>query len=290
MQSYSMRVLITGANGQLGTALADVFPDAVGVDSDKLDISNRDQVLSFDMSGIGAIVNSAAYTKVDEAEKPENRQLVEEVNTEGVANLAELATKHDIPLVHVSTDYVFDGSEDGQYGEEDEFAPLNVYGATKAAGDLEATKTPKHYIFRTSWVIGEGNNFVRIMSSLAKRGVNPTVVNDQFGRLTFTDTLAEAIKFALENNLPFGTYNLTNEGDIINWADIAKLVFKLNGEDPERVTPISTSEYYKGKEGPIAKRPNNSALDLSKIEAAGFTPEDWKVKLEEYINKELENN
>lgn len=283
-----MKVLITGANGQLGTALADVFPDSVRVDSDELDITNRGQVLSFDMAGIGAIINSAAYTKVDDAEKPENRKLVDKVNTEGVANLAQLATAHDIPLVHISTDYVFDGSRDGQYSEEDEISPLNVYGETKAAGDIEAAKAPKYYIFRTSWVIGEGSNFARIMSSLAKKDTDPKVVNDQFGRLTFTDTLASAIKFALKNNIPFGTYNLTNEGEVVNWADVAKVVFELNEEDPERITPVSTSEYYKGKEGPVAVRPHNSALDLSKIEAAGFTPEDWKVKLKEYIKKDLE--
>lgn len=283
-----MKVLITGSNGQLGTALANVFPEALELDSDKLDITNRDQVLSFDMAGIGAIINSAAYTKVDEAEKPENRDLVEKVNRLGVSNLAELAIKNDIPLIHVSTDYVFDGSKDSQYSEEDDFAPLNIYGETKAAGDTEAAKVPKHYIFRTSWVIGEGSNFVRIMSSLARKGASPTVVNDQFGRLTFTDTLASAIKFALDNKIPFGTYNLTNEGTVASWADIAKLVFELNGEDPNRVTPVTTLEYYKGKEGVIATRPTNSALDLSKIEAVGFTPEDWKVKLEEYLKKEKE--
>lgn len=283
-----MRVLITGANGQLGTALGVVFPDAITVDSDKLDITNRDQVLSYDVSGIGAIINSAAYTKVDEAERPENHTLVEKVNTKGVANLAELAIVNDIPLVHVSTDYVFDGSNESQYREDDQFAPLNVYGKTKAAGDVEAAKAPKHYIFRTSWVIGEGNNFVRIMSSLAKKGVDPAVVNDQFGRLTFTDTLASAIKFALDNKIPFGTYNLTNEGDVVSWADIAKLVFELNDEDPDRVKPITTKEYYQEKEGPIATRPANSALDLSKIKEAGFTPEGWRVKLEEYLNKDLE--
>jgi dTDP-4-dehydrorhamnose 3,5-epimerase/reductase len=282
-----MKVLITGANGQLGKALQQVFPDNSAVDSDELDITNRNQVLSFDVTGIGAIINSAAYTKVDDAERPENQVLVEEVNTKGVANLAELAKLNEIPLVHVSTDYVFDGNKDGEYTEKDQFSPLSVYGRTKAEGDLMAAISPKHYIFRTSWVIGEGNNFVRIMSSLAKKGIDPTVVDDQFGRLTFTDTLAEAIKFALENNLPYGTYNLTNKGDVVDWSEIAKLVFELSGEDPSRVTPVTTAQYFRGKEGPIAKRPKNSALSLTKIKSAGFNPEDWRVKLREYLQERI---
>lgn len=283
-----MRVLITGAKGQLGLALSNIFPDSVKVDSDELDITQKDQVGSFDASGIDAIVNAAAYTKVDDAQKEENQDLAKRVNAEGVANLVILASANGIPIVHISTDYVFNGQKVGQYTEEDEFDPFSIYGKTKAAGDLEVAKVPKHYIFRTSWVIGEGNNFVRIMSSLAKKDINPNVVDDQFGRLTFTDTLAEAIKFALENNIPYGTYNLTNDGEVANWADIAKLVFKLNEEDPDRVAPVSTEQYFEGKEGPVAPRPANSALDLSKIKAAGFTPEDWQTKLKEYITKEGE--
>ena len=283
-----MKVLITGSNGQLGIALANEFPYSIKVDSDELDITNHDQVVSFDLTDIEAIINAAAYTKVDDAENPDNQEIVEKVNKEGVANLVELASKKDIPLVHVSTDYVFNGNKDGEYTEGDEFNPLNVYGKAKAEGDLVAQSYPKHYIFRTSWVIGEGNNFIRTMLKLSKNKIDPAVVNDQFGRLTFTKTLAEGIKFALQNNIPFGTYNLTNDGDIASWADIAKAVFEMSSEDPTRISPVSTEEYYRGKEGFIAKRPKNSTLNLSKIKKFGFNPSDWRLMLKEYINKEIE--
>lgn len=163
------------------------------------------------------------------------------------------------------------------------FNPLSVYGASKAAGDFAVMRYPKHYIFRTSWVIGDGNNFVRIMASLAQKGINPTVVDDQFGRLTFSDTLAEAIFFALTNNIKFGTYNLTSFGDAVSWFDVAQEVFKLSEANPERVSPVSTEEYFKDKDI-FAPRPKNSELSLAKIEAAGFKPADWRVKLKEYLS------
>jgi dTDP-4-dehydrorhamnose reductase len=205
------------------------------------------------------------------------------VNSQGVANLAQLAAKLNVPLVHISSDYVFDGSKKEAYTESDLFSPLGVYGASKAAGDLAAMRYPKSYIFRTSWVIGDGNNFVRIMANLAQKWVNPAVVDDQFGRLTFSDTLAEAIHFALTKNIEFGTYNLTNSGDVVSWFDLARDVFKLSGADPERISPTSTEEYFKDKDI-FSPRPKNSELSLAKIEASGFKPADWRVKLKEYLS------
>lgn len=278
-----MKVLITGANGQLGKALSLAFPDAILADSKILDISNSLVVQNFDSDGIEAIINAAAYTQVDEAEKPENLSLAWATNSQGPANLASLAAKLNVPLVHISTDYVFDGQKDGAYTEDDLFSPLSVYGASKAAGDLAVARYKKHYIFRSSWVIGDGNNFVKIIQNLAQKGVKPSVVNDQYGRLTFCDTLAEAIFFALKNEIEFGTYNLSCSGEVVSWFDIAREVFKLSGADPERISSVSTSEYYAGKKF-IAARPKNSELDLAKIIAAGFEPEDWRVKLEQYLN------
>ncbi len=279
-----MKALITGVNGQLGRALSLKFPDAILADSKTLDIRDADAVQNFDASRIEAIINAAAYTKVDAAEDPANLSLVWQVNSEGPANLATLAAKLKVPLVHISTDYVFDGTSSQQYSEDDLANPISVYGASKAAGDLAVATWQQHYIFRTSWVIGEGNNFVRIMQNLAAKGVDPKVVNDQFGRLTFCDTLAAGILFALKEGVPFGTYNLTNSGDVASWFEIAQNVFKLSKTDPGRVSPISTEEYYADKsEGSVAPRPKNSALSLTKIEDAGFHPEDWRAKLEEYL-------
>jgi dTDP-4-dehydrorhamnose reductase len=277
-----MKVLITGANGQLGRALSTSFPDSIGVDSNVLDITDRDQVLRFDLNGIGAIINAAAYTAVDKAEDPTNQELVERVNVSGVANLAELATKAYIPLVHVSTDYVFDGTKEDPYTEENIPNGKGFYGTSKARGDLEAAKVPKHYIFRTSMVMGDGANFVKAILNRANNELPSGVVSDQFGRITFTDTLAEAIKFALENEIPFGIYNLTNSGNVVSWYEVAKAIYELSGKDPSLVSPISTEEYFKDFDF-AAPRPANSTLDLKKIESAGFTPEDWQVKLKEYL-------
>ena len=277
-----MKVLITGANGQLGKALSLVFKDAVIADRETLDISYLESISNFDFEGIEAIINAGAYTQVDDAQKPENLNLAWGANSQGPANLVTIAAKLNTPLVHFSTDYVFNGTKQGAYTEQDLFSPISVYGASKAAGDLAIMCYPKYYIFRASWVIGDGHNFIKIMQSLAEKGINPRVVNDQFGRLTFCDTIAEAIKFALENNLAFGTYNLTNSGDVVSWFDIARETFKLSGADPERVSPVSTKDYYAGKEF-IAPRPHNSELSLRKIEEAGFKLEDWRVKLSEYL-------
>jgi dTDP-4-dehydrorhamnose reductase len=280
-----MRALITGANGQLGRSLSLIFKDSILASSSELNIASIEDVKKFESAKIDAIINAAAYTKVDDAEKPENLSLAWYVNSQGVANLAQLAAKLNVPLVHISSDYVFDGSKKEAYTESDLFSPLGVYGASKAAGDLAAMRYPKSYIFRTSWVIGDGNNFVRIMANLAQKGVNPAVVDDQFGRLTFSDTLAEAIHFALTKNIEFGTYNLTNSGDVVSWFDLARDVFKLSGADPERISPTSTEEYFKDKDI-FSPRPKNSELSLAKIEASGFKPEDWRSRLSNYINGE----
>jgi dTDP-4-dehydrorhamnose reductase len=157
-----------------------------------------------------------------------------------------------------------------------------VYAQTKAAGDIAAAAAPQHYIVRTSWVIGEGNNFVRTMASLAERGINPSVVNDQIGRLSFTEDIAAGILHLLRSRAPFGTYNLTNTGEPTSWADIAKQVFELTGHDPARVTGVTTEEYFAGKEG-ISPRPLNSVLDLEKYSRLGFAPVAWEDRLRTFL-------
>src|SRR5699024_8463895 len=139
------------------------------------------------------IINAAAYTNVDGAETDEGRRLAWQVNATAVGTLARIATEHRLLLVHVSTDYVFDGTV-SEHTEDEPVAPLNVYGQTKAAGEIAVATVPRHYIVRTSWVIGDGHNFVRTMKRLAKEGVSPKVVNDQHGRLTLAQDLAYGIK------------------------------------------------------------------------------------------------
>lgn len=277
------QIFIVGANGQLGTALKDKYPGAQSADIDELNITNKDSVLGYDWSNINFILNAAAYTNVDGAETIEGRVAAWKVNATAVSYLSEVARKNDITLVHISTDYVFDGTQN-PHTEIEDYAPLSVYGDSKAAGDLLVGSTPKHYILRTSWVIGEGNNFVRTMLNLGRKGINPTVVSDQIGRLTFTSELVRAIDHLINTEAPYGTYNVSNDGDSKSWADVTREIYK-QAELTNSVTDTTTAEYYAGKEG-IAPRPLQSTLDLSKIKSTGFSTTDWKEDLKNYIEKE----
>lgn len=278
------RTLVTGAHGQLGQALQKEFPNAEFADRETLDITSPDLRTARSWRQYDTIINAAAYTAVDNAETAEGRQAAWKINSDAVANLARVANEFNVTLVHISSDYVFDGTKEA-YAEDDDFCPLGVYGQTKAAGDIATSIAKKHYIVRTSWVIGEGNNFVRTMKSLAERDIKPSVVNDQIGRLTFTDDLAKGIKHLVETKAEFGTYNLTGDGESASWADIAKLVYEKVGKSADDVTPVTTEEYYKGKES-ISPRPLQSTLSLDKIKATGFTPSDWKQALSDYLDKQ----
>ncbi|MCQ1949500.1 dTDP-4-dehydrorhamnose reductase [Arthrobacter sp. zg-Y859] len=281
------RVLVLGAGGQLGTALRFLFADrgdtvfAARADFDLADPAAYDAVRWQDYE---VVINAAAYTAVDAAETPSGRRDAWNINTSAVSRLARIAAEHRITLVHVSTDYVFDGTS-ANYREDDQVCPLGVYGQTKAAGDAAAATAPRHYIIRTSWVIGEGHNFVRTMASLASKGVAPSVVNDQIGRLTFAEDIAAGIRHLLDTRAPFGTYNLTNDGEPGSWADVAAAVYRLAGADPAAVTGVSTEEYFASKPD-AAPRPRNSVLDLAKIKATGFSPRDAGQALAAYLNGE----
>ena len=156
----------------------------------------------------------------------------------------------------------------------------------RARGCRIVATVPRHYIVRTSWVIGDGKNFVRTMLSLAERGVNPSVVNDQIGRLTFTSEIARAIRHLIETRAPYGTYNVSGSGSPGSWADVARRTFALAGQDPDRVTGISTEAYFADAAGPVAPRPRGSVLDLSKIESTGFVPADADDMLADYVAAE----
>lgn len=277
-------ILIVGANGQLGLALQAKYPGAKAVDSSELDITNAVAVQSYDWAGIKYILNAAAYTNVDGAETAEGRVAAWQVNAVGSRNLAEVAAQHDITLLHISTDYVFDGTHN-PHQEDEPFSPLGVYGQSKAAGDVAVSLAPKHYVLRTSWVIGEGKNFVRTMLSLGEKGIAPTVVADQIGRLTFTSELVKAIDHLLTNTSPYGTYNVSNSGEPASWAEITREIFKLGGYDLT-VTDTTTEEYFASKPG-VSPRPLQSTLDLSKLEATGFQSTDWHDDLKTYVEKEL---
>jgi dTDP-4-dehydrorhamnose reductase len=280
-------IFIVGANGQLGTALRAQYPGAQFADINELDITSAQSVDAFDWSGIDTILNAAAYTNVDGAETAEGRVAAWSVNASAVANLVHACQKHGMTLVHISSDYVFDGTKK-PHTEEESFSPLGVYGQSKAAGDLVAATLEKHYILRATWVIGEGKNFVRTMLGLAEKGISPSVVADQVGRLTFTSELVRIIDHLLTTGAPYGTYNATNDGTPASWAEMTREIFADAGYNSLAVTDTTTAAYFAGKEG-VAPRPLESEMDLQKLHATGFESRDWHDELRAYIAKEKES-
>lgn len=286
------KTLVLGADGQLGRALRHLFGEAPHIEyagRAELDLTSPTLSDARNWREYDTIINAAAYTAVDAAETPAGRAAAWAVNAAGPASLARVATRHGLTLVHISSDYVFDGAADEPYDEDAPVAPLGVYGQAKAAGDLAVATTPRHYIVRTSWVIGDGANFVRTMASLAARGVGPRVVADQHGRLTFADDIARGIGHLLDVRAPFGTYNLTSSGAVRTWAQIAGEVYALTGHDSSRVTPVTTADYFADAPSPIAPRPPRSVLDLTKIEATGFAPRDGDVAMAAYLTEDTAN-
>ncbi|WP_372727422.1 sugar nucleotide-binding protein [Nocardioides sp.] len=271
--------LIIGCRGQLGRALQRDFPAADLVDLDELDVTDAAAVAAWPWHEYELVLNAAAHTAVDAAETPEGRVAAWAANAHAPATLARLATEHRFTLVHYSSDYVFDGSTP-ERGEEETLSPLGVYGQSKAAGDIAVGVSPRHYLVRTSWVVGDGKNFVRTMRTLAEKGVCPSVVDDQVGRLTFTAELSRATAHLVRTQAPYGTYNVTNGGEPTSWADLAREVFALSGRDRADVTSVSTEEYAAGKE--LSPRPAHSSLALDRIRSTGFEPREAMVALADY--------
>ncbi|MEP9363491.1 bifunctional dTDP-4-dehydrorhamnose 3,5-epimerase family protein/NAD(P)-dependent oxidoreductase [Nocardioides sp. CN2-186] len=275
------RTLVIGCRGQLGRALQAEFPGTDVVDLDELDVTDADAVAGWPWHEYALVLNAAAYTAVDAAETLEGRRTAWAANAGAPATLARLSREHGFTLVHYSSEYVFDGTET-PHTEDETLSPLGVYAQSKAAGDIALMAAPRHYLLRTSWVIGDGHNFVRTMQRLADAGVSPTVVDDQIGRLTFTTELSRATRHLLDAGAPYGTYNVTNAGEPTSWADVARAVFRLSGRAEDDVSATSTAIYFADKDA--APRPLNSVLDLAKIRATGFEPEDAEIALERYCS------
>lgn len=271
------RVLVTGANGQLGRALREVLPTAEFVDHSEFDVANPP---SRNWRQYSAIINAAAYNDVNGAET--NRAAAWATNAIGPAKLARICAENDLTFVHVSSDYIFDGTV-SPHTEDEVPSPISAYGFSKAAGDTAAQTVLKHYVIRTAWVFGDGTNFMSTMRDLAKRGIEPSVVHDQWGRPTYAEDLAKAIVHLLSADADYGVYNVTSEGDAVSRDEIAMAVFIGLGHDPSEVTPVSTAEYAALTGRAEAPRPPESTLDLSKIEATGFTPSNWRASLALYL-------
>lgn len=274
--------LILGGSGQVGTALRRLWPDAIAPTRHELDLTDPAALDAYDFSQHVVVVNAAAMTAVDDAETSEGSRLAWRLNAELPAQLARRAVTDRFTLVQYSSDYVFDGQRE-EHDEGERLTPLGEYGRTKAAGDLAVSVAPRHYVLRTSWVVGDGGNFVRTMARLADEGVTPTVVDDQSGRLAFADEIARATVHLVESSAPFGTYNISQGGPPMTWAEIAREVFALRGRDPEDVSGVSTQEYSAGKV--VSPRPRHSTLSLAKLTEAGYEPATQREALGRYLEE-----
>ncbi|WP_085649920.1 dTDP-4-dehydrorhamnose reductase [Limosilactobacillus reuteri] len=276
------KILITGSNGQLGSELRNLL-DERGVaydafDSKQMDITDQ-AVVNEKISALKpeVIYHCAAYTAVDNAEDVA-KDLNWQVNADGTRNVAEAAKRVGAKMVYISTDYVFDGTNEGEYEVDAPTNPRNEYGKAKLAGEKVIQEIlTDYYIIRTSWVFGKyGKNFVYTMLRLAKDHDQLTVVNDQFGRPTWTRTLAEFMTYLVDHDQPFGTYQLSNENSC-SWYEFATEILK--DKDVE-VAPVDSSAYPAK-----AYRPRHSIMSLKKAEDTGFEIMDWQTALGEFMGE-----
>ncbi len=291
-----MKLLISGAKGQVGSELLKEaharYYDVYGFGSRELDITDLELLMhKLEQVQPDVVINAAAYTAVDKAEEETERAYA--VNTLGSENLAKACRQYDIPLLHISTDYVFNGEKDSPYTEDDSPDPTGVYGASKLQGDQKIEQLwPKHIILRVSWVFGEqGNNFVKTMLRLAAQRDELSIVNDQFG----APTSARAISCSLldilaaadfnSSDCPWGTYHLQSEPGV-SWFDFAAEIFKQARElglinKTMKLNPIASSEFPT----PV-KRPANSKLDGTKLQQNfAIAPVQWQDDLQQLLKQ-----
>ena len=282
-----MKILVTGKNGQLGKSIHKIVTnneqtdEFIFVGREELDLSSTDSITSyFNHNNFDIIINCAAHTAVDKAE--EEAVLANQINHLAVAQLAQIAKRQQAKLIHVSTDYVFNGESDKPYTETDATSPINIYGKTKLAGEqaLKEIMPTDAIIIRTSWVYSEyGNNFVKTMLRLGKQRDELSVVGDQIGSPTYATDLANAILGTMQNKAfkevgqETQVYHYSNAGEI-SWYEFAKEIFKLAGIQCS-VSPITTEQYPTP-----AKRPKNTLMNKDKIaETFSVNIPDWKESL-----------
>jgi len=286
-------IAIIGSNGQLGWELVRRAErrgyEALSLDLPKLDITQPASIKdNLSSKNLSSVINAAAYTAVDRAESEPDQAYAG--NRMGAAHMADYCAQAAIPLVHVSTDYVFDGSKAGPYCEDDPVAPLGVYGQSKEAGEAEVRRRlQQHVIIRTAWLYGvHGHNFVKTMLRLGKEQNTIKVVDDQTGCPTYAADLADAILVMTDDilsgkKISWGTYHYCGGGST-TWHGFAQAIFKIAKKyealSVQEVIPITTDEYPT----PV-KRPSNSVLDCSKIESNfGVRPRPWVESLTEMID------
>ena len=267
-----MKYLITGVKGQLGYDLTRELDkrgetDYLAVDIEEMDITDKDQVMKVITEyRPNVIFHCAAYTAVDKAEQ--DVENCYKVNVEGTKNITDASLAVGAKLVYLSTDYVFDGTKEGYYTEEDQVNPQSVYGKTKQLGEEEVKRNPNHFIGRISWVFGiNGGNFIKTMLRLSETRSEVDVVNDQIGSPTYTVDLSKVLVDMVQTD-KYGTYNITNEG-VCSWAEFAEYIFASNNK-ATKVNGVTTPEYYDYGAKPHATRPENSKMSKDKLEENGF--------------------
>lgn len=276
-----MRVLVTGSNGQLGYDVINELENrghiAIGADIDDMDITDAGAVdAKIKGENPDAVIHCAAWTAVDAAE--DNVDKCRLVNKNGTENIAAVCEELDVPMMYISTDYVFDGEGTVPWEPDDERHPLNIYGLTKYEGELAVERLKRYFIVRISWVFGvNGNNFVKTVLKLGKTKKNLTFINDQFGSPTYTFDLAKLLVDMIESD-KYGKYHASNEG-ICTWYDFTCEILKKAGLTDVKVSSVSTEEYPTA-----AKRPHNSRMNKNKLTENGFKrlPE-WQDALERYL-------
>jgi dTDP-4-dehydrorhamnose reductase len=273
-----MKVLVTGAKGMLGQDLCPILEDedfdVIETDIDNLDITNLENVENvLNSTKPDFVIHCAAYTNVDKAE--EDSETAYKINSDGTKNLALTCRKLDIPIIYISTDYVFDGTKKGKYLPNDKVNPINVYGASKLEGEKAVQTCEKYYIARTSWLYGHhGKNFVETMISLKDKEVLK-VVDDQIGCPTWTVELANGIVKLIKEEMPFGIYQICGSGHT-SWYGFAKKIFELCNYNVN-LQPCTTDEFPRS-----AKRPSNSIMENNKM------CRKWETALKEYIELRCE--
>ena len=282
------KILVTGAHGQLGKKISDLLGekyDLILTDRESLDITDKLKVHKvLKVKSPDIIIHAAAYTQVDKAEK--DKVLARKINATGTKNIAAAAVKYNIPLIYISTDYVFNGNRGKPYKEADRTHPLSVYGQTKLDGEAHIAKIcKKYYIIRSSWIFGElprgyqGSNFVETILRLAKDKKTLTIVDDQVGSPTYTKDLVKVMEKFITKKSKYGIYHFSGRGEA-SWFDFAKEIIRIKCKET-RVLPIKTQEYPQA-----AQRPAYSYLDKTKIEKAlDFKARSWKAMLKEYLEK-----
>lgn len=301
-----MRVLVTGACGQLGyDCIRELLArgrHALGTGVCERFVAKNERISTNDLPYVSmdvtdgaavkgvfeefkpeAVLHCAAWTAVDDAEKEENRDLVDCVNRCGALHVAEAAKRVGAKMVYVSTDYVFDGSGTRPWEPDGErYAPLNVYGRSKLEGELAVRGVlTKYFIVRTSWLFGSnGNNFVKTMIQLGKTRDSVRVVNDQIGAPTYTRDLARLLVDMIETE-KYGRYHATNVGGYVSWHDFCCEIYRLQGVKTP-IVPVTTAEY----DGAKAVRPLNSRLETKKLAEAGLAPlPEWRDALRRFLRE-----